>query len=99
MSISSRSVSRWPSILALLLLPALAAVPAVAQTEDAVVQEPDRVVYRKITTMQFGDAFVDGELLRPSGTYTVTRKKLRFRNLIEMRGSFRPEMQRSVGSL
>lgn len=94
-SLTSRSRRLFGSLWVLLL--AMAALPAAAQAD--VEQEPDRVIYRKVTTMEFGDAHLNGTLMRPSGTYTKARKKLRFRNLIELRGSFRPELQRSVSSL
>lgn len=73
------------------------AVPAVAQ--DKVVEEGDKTVYSKKTVIDFSDVQIDGELTKPEGSYIKNRKKTRFRNLIELRGNFRPELSRSVSKL
>ena len=71
-------------------------VPALAQ--DAVV-EADKTVYNKKTVIDFSDVNIEGELTKPEGSYIKNRKKTRFRNLIELRGNFRPELARSVSKL
>lgn len=73
------------------------AVPAFAQ--DTVVEESDKVVYNKKTVIDFSDVNIEGELTKPEGSYIKNRKKTRFRNLIELRGNFRPELKRSVSAL
>ena len=73
------------------------AVPAFA--EDTVVEEADKVVYNKKTVIEFSDVNIEGELTKPEGSYIKNRKKTRFRNLIELRGNFRPELKRSVSAL
>lgn len=73
------------------------AVPAFA--EDTVVEESDKVVYNKKTVIDFSDVNIEGELTKPEGSYIKNRKKTRFRNLIELRGNFRPELKRSVSAL
>ena len=72
------------------------AVPAAAQ--DASV-EADKTVYSKKTVIDFSDVNIEGELTKPEGSYIKNRKKTRFRNLIELRGNFRPELSRSVSKL
>ncbi|MBM4283288.1 MAG: hypothetical protein FJ137_21930 [Deltaproteobacteria bacterium] len=72
-------------------------LPAVAQ-DDAVV-EADKTVYNKKTVIDFSDVNIEGELTKPEGSYIKNRKKTRFRNLIELRGNFRPELARSVSKL
>lgn len=84
------------SILAALALFATA-LPAAAQ--DNVIQEDDKTVYSKKTVIDFSDVNIEGELTKPEGSYMKTRKKTRFRNLIELRGNFRPELARSVSKL
>lgn len=74
----------------------LGASAAVAQ--DVIVEE-DRTVYQKKTVIDFSDVNIEGELTKPEGSYIKNRKKTRFRNLIELRGNFRPELQRSVSAL
>lgn len=67
--------------------------------EDEVVQEADRVVYSKKTTIDFSDVNVEGELQRPDGSYVKNRKRTKFQQLIDMRGNFRPELHRSADAL
>ena len=74
------------------------ALPAAAQ-DDTVIEEEDKVVYNKKTVIDFSDVNIEGELTKPEGSYIKNRKKTRFRNLIELRGNFRPELRRSVSSL
>ncbi len=83
----------------LLVLAVLAslAVPALAQ--DAAEVEADKTVYSKKTVIDFSDVNIEGELTKPEGSYIKNRKKTRFRNLIELRGNFRPELSRSVSKL
>lgn len=84
-----------------MILAALAALalslPAAAQ--DTTIQESDRVEYNKKTVIDFSDVSIEGELTKPEGSYIKNRKKTRFRNLIELRGNFRPELKRSVSAL
>jgi uncharacterized protein YdeI (BOF family) len=83
--------------LALVVLISLAAPAAFAQ--DNVVEEGDKTVYNKKTVIDFSDVNIEGELTKPEGSYIKNRKKTRFRNLIELRGNFRPELKRSVNAL
>ena len=83
--------------LALVVLIALAAPAALA--EDTVVTEADKTVFNKKTVIDFSDVNIEGELTKPEGSYIKNRKRTRFRNLIELRGNFRPELKRSVGAL
>ncbi len=71
---------------------------ALAQ-EDTVIQEEDKVVFNKKTVIDFSDVSIEGELTKPEGSYIKNRKSTRFRNLIELRGNFRPELRRSVSAL
>jgi hypothetical protein len=73
------------------------AAPAFAQSK--VVQEEDRVVYRKKTTIDFTDVSVEGELTKPEGSYAISKKKTAFKSLIKVRDNFNPELQKSVDNL
>ena len=70
-----------------------------ALAQDRVIDEGDRVEYQKSTVIDFSDVSIEGELTKPEGSYIKNRKKTRFRNLIELRGNFRPELRRSVSNL
>jgi hypothetical protein len=83
---------------------ALWAGPAVAEeteskTQVKVIQEEDRVVVRKKTTVDFTDMAVEGELTKPEGSYVLNRKKTDFQSLIRVRDNFNPELQKSVDNL
>ncbi len=73
------------------------AVPSFA--EDKVIREADRVVTRKKTVIDFTDVAVEGELTKPEGSYSVSKKKTTFRTLIKVRDNFNPELQKSVDNL
>jgi len=81
-----------------LALAMMLAAPATA-SEPQVVQEADKTVYEKETVIDFGDVTLEGELSKPEGSYMLHRSKARFGNLIELRGDFVPELQRSVDQL
>lgn len=76
--------------------PALAEEP---QTQVKVIQEEDKVVVRKKTTIDFTDMAVEGELTKPEGSYVLNRKKTDFQSLIRVRDNFNPELQKSVDNL
>jgi len=84
----------------LAILFAVAAFSTSALAQDTTyVQEGDKTVFSKKTVIDFSDVNIEGELTKPEGSYVKNRKKTRFRNLIEMRGDFRPELARSVNKL
>lgn len=75
-------------------------LPALAQeTRRRVVQEPDKVVVRKRTVIDFNDVTVEGELTKPEGSYVLNRNKARFPSLIRLRDDFNPELQKSADNL
>lgn len=69
----------------------------VAQAQEG--QESDKVVYKKKTVIDFSDVTIEGELVKPEGSYIVNRKKTKFKNLIKVRANFRPELTKSVDAL
>ena len=82
-------------------LPAGAAEKAAAGEKPGtkVVQEPDKVVVRKRTVIDFNDVTVEGELTRPEGSYLLNRTRTRFPSLIRLRDNFNPELQKSADNL
>jgi hypothetical protein len=66
---------------------------------ESVVQEADKTVFRKKTVIDFTDVAVEGELTKPEGTYTLSKKKTRFSNLIKVRQDFVPELRDSKDNL
>jgi hypothetical protein len=63
------------------------------------IQEPDRVVARKKTTVDFSAVAVDASIARPADSYVPVRRQVIFQNLIQIRGDFLPELQKSVDAL
>lgn len=70
-----------------------------AFAEEKVIQEPDKTVYRKKTVVDFTDVAVEGELTKPDGSYTLSRKKAQFSSLVKVRDNFVPELRKSVDNL
>ena len=89
-----------PLVLVLAAGPALPEAKAQEKAEknETVIQEADKTVYNKKTVIDFSDVNVEGELTKPEGSYLKNRKKTKFRNLIELRGNFRPELKRSASA-
>lgn len=87
------------TLVATLLVGATLALAAPASAQEGVTQEQDKVVYKKKTVIDFSDVTIEGELVKPEGSYVVNRKKTRFRNLISVRSDFRPELGRSADNL
>jgi hypothetical protein len=85
-------MKRWIVAVAVLV-----ALPALA--EDKVIQEADKTVFRKKTVIDFTDVSVEGELTKPEGSYSVSKKKTRFDSLIKVRTDFNPELRESVNNL
>jgi hypothetical protein len=80
-----------------LALPAVAAEPA--RKAVKVVQEPDKVIVRKRTVVDFNDVTVQGELIKPEGSYLLHRNKTRFEPLVQLRQDFDAELVRSADNL
>jgi hypothetical protein len=78
---------------------AMCLVSVAARAEDKVVREADKTVFRKKTVIDFTDVAVEGELTKPEGSYSVSKKKTTFKTLIKLRDNFNPELQKSVDNL
>ena len=69
------------------------------KANENVVQEADKTVFRKKTVIDFTDVAVEGELTKPEGTYTLSKKKTRFSSLIQVRQHFVQELRDSKDNL
>lgn len=81
-----------PALLALAL-----GVPAVA--DERVIREADKTIVKKKTVIDFTDVAVEGELTKPEGSYSVSKRKTTFKTLIRVRDNFNPELRKSVENL
>lgn len=73
-------------------------IAPMAMAQD-VIQEADRVVYKKRTIVDFNDVTLEGELAKPEGSYMHSHRTARFNTLINYRTSFADELQKSVDNL
>ena len=87
------------TLMVLCLLAAIAATAAEAPKGVKVVQEPDKVIVRKRTVVDFADVTVEGELVKPEGSYLLHRNKTRFEPLIQLRDDFDRELRQSADNL
>ena len=85
--------------IAIAMVVALAASAAEKPRGVKVVQQPDKVIVRKRTVVDFGDVTVEGELIKPEGSYVLNRNKTRFGPLIQLRDNFYAELRKSADNL
>ena len=74
----------------------MGATPAVAQD---VIQEADKTIFKKKTSIDFSDVNISGELTKPEGAYVGVRKNVKFKNFIKVRQNFRPEIFASADNI
>jgi hypothetical protein len=88
-------------VLKKVLMAGLLSLAAAAEERASVkvVQEPDKVVVRKKTVIDFNDVTVEGELTKPEGSYVLDRTRTHFNSLIRLRDDFNPELQKSADNL
>jgi len=86
-------------LLSLLAAPALALAQNESEVSGGTRTEGEKVSYKKRTVIDFSDVTIEGELTKPEGSYLVNRKKTRFKNLIEVRAHFRPEINKTINAL
>jgi len=73
---------------------ALASALVLVETANAQerVDEGVTVKYSKKTVIDFSDVTIQGELVKPEGSYLVNRKRTKFSQLIQIRSNFNPEL-------
>lgn len=77
----------------------LVGTASTALAQETVIREADKVVYKKRTIIDFNDVTLEGELVKPEGSYMHTHRTAKFTTLINYRTSFVPELQKSVDNL
>ena len=74
----------------------MGATPAVAQD---VIQEADRTIFKKKTSIDFSDKTIEGELTKPEGAFVGVRKDIKFKNFIKIRANFRDKLSESADNI
>lgn len=82
-------------VMTLIVAAALVAFAGSALAQQ-VVNEGEQVSYKKRTVIDFSDVTIQGELVKPEGSYLVNRKRTKFSQLIQIRQNFNPEMFNST---
>lgn len=67
--------------------------------EDKVIEQPDRIEYKRKTVVDFSDVTIQGELTKPEGSYILRRRNTSFETLLKIRGDFLPELTSSTDNL
>ena len=88
-----------PHFLRLTSIAVTLALALPAGAEEQVIHEADKTVVRKRTVIDFSDVAVEGELIKPEGSYSVAKRKTTFKTLIRVRDNFTPELRKSVENL
>jgi hypothetical protein len=85
------------------MLAALLLCSAAALAEEKpgvrIVREPDRIVVRKRTVVDFNDVTVQGELTKPEGSYVLERGKTHFAPLVRLRDRFDRELKETADEI
>ena len=71
---------------------------AQAETEPSAARET-KERYKKVTKIDFSEGLIEGDLMRPEGSYVVSRKASRFSKLIRVRQNFVRELMFSYSEL
>lgn len=72
---------------------------AMAQTRVRIIKGEDRVMFKKNTKIDFDGSAVEGELIKPEGSYMVQRSRVKFDSLIQPRKHFNIELMQNARKL
>ena len=64
-----------------------------------VVQQEDKITYKKKTSIDFSDKMIEGELTKPEGAFVGVRKNIKFKNFIKIRANFRDKIAESADNI
>ena len=64
-----------------------------------VVQQEDKITYKKKTSIDFSDKMIEGELTKPEGAFVGVRKDIKFKNFIKIRANFRDKLSESADNI
>lgn len=87
-----------PVAVALMAAVSNAVASSAAETEK-IIREPDKVLYKKETELDFSDVMVNGELIKPNGLYVQDIRGSHFKADVGHRKNFRREFNDTLGSL
>jgi hypothetical protein len=51
---------------------------------------------KKTAVIDFSDVTITGDMVRPAGSYLMSRKKMHFKLLVKVRNNFLPELLESI---
>jgi hypothetical protein len=77
----------------------LALIFATKSYAQDVVQEEDKITYKKKTSIDFSDKTIEGELTKPEGAFVGVRKDIKFKNFIKIRANFRDKLSESADNI
>ena len=83
-------------IMTVLLIAPFCGVSLTAMAQDADDDSSRNVKYKARTEIDFEGVDVSGELVKPSGSLLLDRRKANFNPLIQLRMDFAQEMSQSV---
>ena len=93
--------SQWNNMYTYLIAALLALVFLMSSAAKATEpeREDDKVVFKKKTSIDFSDVNIEGELVKPTGTYIGIRKQIGFGNFIKVRANFRDKLSDSADNI
>jgi hypothetical protein len=85
--------------LIILFLAPFCGVTLSATAQDLDEESGRNVKYKARTEIDFEGVDVSGELVKPSGSLLLDRRKATFNPLIQLRENFNPEMRESINEV
>ena len=85
--------------LLIILAAVLSLVFATSAYSQDVVQQEDKITYKKKTSIDFSDKMIEGELTKPEGAFVGVRKDIKFKNFIKIRANFRDKIAESADNI
>ena len=85
--------------LLIILAAVLSLVVATSAYSQDVVQQEDKITYKKKTTIDFSDKTIEGELTKPEGAFVGVRKDIKFKNFIKIRANFRDKLAETADNI
>ena len=85
--------------LLIILAAVLSLVFATSAYSQDVVQQEDKITYKKKTSIDFSDKMIEGELTKPEGAFVGVRKDIKFKNFIKIRANFRDKLAESADNI
>ena len=83
----------------LLLIVPLLGISSMTLAQDTDDESGRNVKYKARTEIDFEGVDVSGELVKPSGSLLLDRRKAKFNPLIQLRENFNPEMRESINEV